>query len=391
MQTRTGLEAVLTTHRSLLAGKRVGLVAHPASVDSRLRHAVQLFHRDPEIRLSAIFGPQHGARGETQDNMIEWEDYRDPQTGLPVYSLYGQTRKPTPAMLSDVDVLVIDLQDVGARYYTFIYTMALAMQACSENGKEVVILDRPNPIGGHQMEGPVLDPAFASFVGLYPLPIRHGMTPGELARYFQRCCGIDCRLEVVPLAGWDGRPYFDRTELPWVPPSPNIPRLESTLVYPGLCLLEGTNVSEGRGTTLPFEISGAPWVDPETLVKRLEGLGLPGLRFRPLHFLPTFHKWANCLCGGVHLDVTDREAFKPFLTGLALVRLYRELGGEWFQWKRPPYEYEYRLLPFDILCGTDRIRRGLEAGASLEEMEASWQPELEAFADRRGEFLLYAG
>ncbi len=389
MPTRTGLESVLTTHRRLLTGRRVGLVAHPASVDSRLRHAVELFHRDPEIELTAIFGPQHGARGETQDNMIEWEGYRDPRTGLPVYSLYGQTRKPTPEMLREVDVLVIDLQDVGARYYTFIYTMALAMQAAGEAGKDVVVLDRPNPIGGHQLEGPVLDPVFSSFVGLYPLPIRHGMTPGELARWFQRECGIDCRLEVVPLEGWEARPYFDGTGLPWVPPSPNIPRLESALVYPGLCLLEGTNVSEGRGTTLPFEISGAPWIDPAALAERLERLELPGVRLRPLHFLPTFHKWANCLCGGVHLEVTDRERFKPFLTGLALVKLYRELGGEWFQWKRPPYEYEYRLLPFDILCGTDRIRKMLEAGDPLQAIEASWDRELAEFAVRRRTFLLY--
>lgn len=389
MGTLTGLDRLLDAFRHLLAGKRVGLLSHPASVNRQLRHAVSLLASDPEIRLAAIFGPQHGARGETQDNMIEWEGYKDAETGLPVYSLYGEARKPTPEMLSQVDVLVVDLQDVGARYYTFIYTMALAMEACGEADKELVVLDRPNPIGGYRWEGPVLDPAFASFVGLYPLPIRHGMTAGELALYFRDQCGVRCRLEVVPMTGWNARPDFDETGLPWVPPSPNIPRLESALVYPGLCLLEGTNVSEGRGTTLPFEISGAPWIDPGVLVRRMEEMELPGVRYRPVYFQPTFHKWANHLCGGLQLYVTDRSEFKPFLTGLVLTYLYRELGRDWFQWKQPPYEYEYRLLPFDILCGTDRVRLMLEAGASPREWEASWQTELAAFAEVRKRYLLY--
>lgn len=389
MSTLTGLDRICSEYRHLLEGRRVGLVAHPASVDRHLRHAMPLLWKDPGVRLTAVFGPQHGARGETQDNMIEWQTYTDPGTGLPVYSLYGETRKPTLDMLKHLDVLVIDLQDVGARYYTFIYTMALAMEACGEAGKAVIVLDRPNPIGGIGVEGPVLDPGFASFVGLYSLPIRHGMTAGELAIYFRDRCGVQCDLTVVPMSGWEERQDFDLTGLPWVLPSPNIPRLESALVYPGLCLLEGTNVSEGRGTTLPFEISGAPWIDPDLLAERLEDLDLPGVAYRPLHFQPTFHKWVDQLCGGVQLYVTDRTTFKPFLTGLALVSLYRELSDGQFRWNPPPYEYEERLLPFDILCGTDRIRLMIEDGAPLPEIEASWQAELEAFLPIRAKALLY--
>lgn len=385
---KTGLDRLLTEFIHLIEGRRVGLVAHPASVNRELHHAVDLLARDDRFNLTAVFGPQHGARGETQDNMIEWEGYRDPRYGIPVHSLYGETRKPTPRMMEDVEVLVIDLQDVGARYYTFVYTMALAMQSCAELDRTAVVLDRPNPIGG-RLEGPVLDPEFASFVGLYPLPIRHGMTSGELAQYFNQAHGIGCRLEIVPMDGWSHALDFDDTGLPFVPPSPNIPRFETTLVYPGLCLLEGTNVSEGRGTTLPFEISGAPWVDPDHLVERLDRLQLPGVRFRPLYFQPTFHKWANHLNGGVQIYVEDRSQFKPFLTGLALVQQYRELGPGLFEWKSPPYEYEYHLLPFDILCGTDQIRIGLEAEWSLEELERSWQESLEAFRVVRREHLLY--
>ncbi len=384
-----GLDRLLDDRLNLLRGRRVGLLAHPASVDRRLRHATSLLWRHPDVDLRAVFGPQHGARGETQDNMIEWEDYRDPRTGLPVFSLYGTARKPTPEMLAEIDVLVVDLQDVGARYYTFIYTLALAMEACRDSGREVVVLDRPNPIGGTALEGPVLNPAFASFVGMYPLPIRHGMTVGELAGFFNREMGIGCDLTVVEMRGWRREMYYDRTGQQWVPPSPNIPRLETAIVYPGLCLLEGTNLSEGRGTTHPFEMSGAPWVDPDQIVEQLETLDLPGVRFRPTHFQPTYHKWTGILVGGVHLHVEDRTAFRPFLTGVALVAAYRSPGGREFEWKAPPYEYEYTLLPFDILCGTDRIRVDIVEGRDLREMEADWTEPLALFARRRKEYLLY--
>jgi uncharacterized protein YbbC (DUF1343 family) len=389
MDVTLGLDVLLHERLDLLSGKRVGLLAHPASVNRDRRHIVDLLTERPEVRTTALFGPQHGARGETQDNMIEWEDYRDPQLGVPVYSLYGTTRKPTREMLADLDVLVIDLQDVGSRYYTFIYTMALAMEACAEQGKTVVVLDRPNPINGVSIEGPILDPHFSSFVGLYPIPVRHGMTPGELALMFNQEFGIGVELTVVPMQGWQRKQHFDETGLPWVMPSPNMPNLNAALVYPGMCLLEGTNVSEGRGTTAPFEFSGAPWIDSEDFAARLSGRNLPGVFFRPLHFLPTFHKWAGHLVGGVQVHVTERESFRPFLTGILLIEAYRERGQELFQWKQPPYEYEYELLPFDILCGTDQIRKTMESGRSLMELADSWVSEVERFRHLREPFLLY--
>jgi uncharacterized protein YbbC (DUF1343 family) len=385
----TGLEVALSGQASQLREGRVGLICHPASVDSTLRHAVDLLHEHPDVELTAIFGPQHGARGETQDNMIEWTGYQDPGTGLPVFSLYGEHRRPTSEMLTHVDVLAFDLQDVGARYYTFIHTMALAMEACRDSDKRMLILDRPNPIGGAQIEGPVLDPAFRSFVGLHPLAIRHGMTVGEIARYLNDECGIGCSLDVAPMEGWRRSQYFDETGLPWVMPSPNIPTLDAAVVYPGLCLLEGTNVSEGRGATRPFEISGAPWADPRSLVRIMEDFELPGVRFRPLHFIPTFHKWAGETIGGLQIHVTDRRSFEPFRTGVALVMAYRELGGAAFRFNDPPYEYEYELLPFDILCGTDRVRRKIEGGSALDDIIADWENELEEFAQVRRKYLLY--
>ena len=359
-------------------------------MDEDLNHAVELFQASPEIELLAVMGPQHGFRGETQDNMIEWSGYLDERTGLHVFSLYGETRRPTEEMMALVDTLVVDLQDVGARYYTYIHTLALAMDACQEFAKEMVVLDRPNPINGVQLEGTVLSEEFRSFVGLYPLAIRHGMTIGELAKYFSREFWLECPLTVVEMEGWERQMTFADTGLPWVQPSPNIPTLETAEVYPGLCLLEGTNVSEGRGTTRPFEVSGAPWIDPLELTAELEGLQLPGVRFRPLHFCPTFHKWAGHTIGGVQIHVRDPLSFKPFLTGVALVMLYRKLGGTDFSWKNPPYEYEYELLPFDILCGTDRIRLQLEAGVDLSEIEEGWKAELERFRAVREGYLLYA-
>ncbi len=386
---KTGLEMLLTQGERILRNRRVGVIANPSSVHRTLEHTVDLLFSSGFGRVTALFGPQHGARGETQDNMIEWEDYRDSQTGLPVYSLYGTTRKPTGEMLKDVDVLVFDVPDVGSRYYTFIYTMALAMEACRENGKAMIVLDRPNPINGIDLEGPVLDPDFRSFVGLFPLPIRHAMTIGELALYFNRACGIDCELEVVQMEGWHRSMFFEDTGLRWVLPSPNMPTPDTAVVYPGMCLFEGTNVSEGRGTTRPFELSGAPWIKPPDLVKMLDCQKLPGVYFRPAFYIPTFHKWAGQMVGGVQIHVTNRTVFKPFLTGLALLMAYRQLGGDQFQWKQPPYEYEYEKLPFDILCGTDRIRRQIETGDSLSSIESSWVEETESFRDVRQEFLLY--
>ena len=386
---QTGLELLLSERLRLVEGERIAVLAHPASVDSQLRHIADLFHDHPKIRLTALLGPQHGARGETQDNMIEWEDYQDRDRGLPVYSLYAKVRRPTEEMLSQVDVLVFDLQDVGSRYYTFVWTMALAMQACAQYGKRFVVLDRPNPIGGLDVEGNLQEPEFQSFVGLYPMAVRHGMTVAELARYLNAEFEIGCWLEVVPMRGWKREMFFEQTGLPWVLPSPNMPTVDTAIVYPGGCLLEGTNLSEGRGTTRPFEINGAPWAKPDELAALLRDADLPGVRLRPITFSPTFHKWQGQVIGGVQIHVTDRKVFKPFRTGLALIQAYFQLGPDQFQWKRPPYEYEYEKLPFDILVGTNRLRPLLEQGRTPVELERSWDHDLKLFQAKREQYLLY--
>ena len=389
MTVKPGLEVLLEDQLDPIQDQRVGIIVHPASVNSRLEPTGDLMFKHPGVYLTTILGPQHGIQGETQDNMIEWEDCYDPATELPVYSLYGRSRSPTREMLNGVDVLVFDLQDVGARYYTYIQTLALVMTACREQGKSLVVLDRPNPINGVDTEGTVLDPDFSSFVGLYPLAMRHGLTVGELALYLNLEFQIDCRLEIVKMQSWTRDMFFSDTRLPWVLPSPNMPTLETALVYPGLCLLEGTNISEGRGTTRPFELSGAPWITPARMVEQLDRLDLPGVVFRPVHFTPTFHKWAGESIGGVQIHVSDRAAFRPVLTGLALLTLYRQMGEDRFAWKSPPYEYEEEKLPIDILCGTDRIRQLIEAEAGLDELQDSWRTGLEEFLEIRRGYLLY--
>jgi uncharacterized protein YbbC (DUF1343 family) len=386
---RTGLEVLLDSRLELLAGERVGLIVHPASINARFEHAADIFFDDPRIRLTALFGPQHGIRGETQDNMIEWQSFRDSRTGLPAFSLYGETRKPTAEMLAGVDVLVFDVQDVGTRVYTFIYTMALAMQAAREVGLRFIVLDRPNPINGLQLEGNLLEAEYASFVGMYPIPMRHGMTVAELALMFNREFGIGCDLEVVTMQGWRRAMWFDETGLPWVLPSPNIPTLDTATVYPGMVIVEGTMVSEGRGTTRPFEIIGAPDVEPRRLVERLSDEELPGCILRPLHFEPTFHKFQGERCGGLQIHLTDREAYKPVLTAMAIIAAIHSLYPEQFAWKQPPYEYVHDRLPFDVINGSAAPREMIEAGRSPRDIESSWQAGLEAFAARRQPYLLY--
>ncbi|MBI5142433.1 MAG: DUF1343 domain-containing protein [Nitrospirae bacterium] len=363
---------------------RVGLIAHQASVDCRLRHAADICLASKNFRLATLFGPQHGFTGHTQDNMIEWHGFRDPRTGLPVYSLYGETRKPSPDMLDGIDALVIDMQDVGAKYYTFIWTMALCMEAAAEAGKAVVVLDRPNPLGG-AMEGPATRPEWASFVGLKPLPVRHGMTIGEIALYLKGEFYPSVDLTVIPMRGWRRGMYFDETGLPWVMPSPNMPTLDTAIVYPGMCLLEGTNISEGRGTTRPFELFGAPFIDSARLIARLNDFRLPGVFFRPASFLPTFQKHAGELCGGAQIHVTSRRAFKPFKTAVAILKAVRELWPDELKWKEPPYEYESEKLPIDILAGSDRLRMGIDSGEGLDAMERWWAAECRSFARRYAE------
>jgi uncharacterized protein YbbC (DUF1343 family) len=384
----SGLDVLLDRRLNVLKGRRFGLLAHQASVDARYRHAATLLADVPRARLVRLLAPEHGLWGADQDH-APVRATNDPATALRVFSLYGPRRTPTAEMLDGLDVLVVDLQDVGARYYTFVWTTALAMQACGRAGVEVVILDRPNPLGGDVIEGNLPDPAFASFVGLYPLPARHGLTIGELMRYLQGEHDLRCRLTVIPMRGWKRSMAWEDTGLPWVAPSPNMPTPDTARVYPGGCLIEGTNLSEGRGTTRPFEWIGAPYLDAHAYADALNRAGLPGVHMRAARFVPTFHKWAGRACGGVQLHITDRRRFKPFLTGLALIAGARRLARAQFAWRRPPYEFERRRLPIDMLCGNETLRRGLESGRSLAVIERSWQRDLASWRRRRVRWLAY--
>ncbi|MCX5884500.1 MAG: DUF1343 domain-containing protein [Proteobacteria bacterium] len=386
MPVLTGIDVLEKNGFNILKNAKVGVVVNPASANRHIEPTLDLLLKNG-IKVNAIFAPQHGLYAETQDNMKEWEGFIDKRTGLSVYSLYGKVRKPRPEMMKEIDALIFDLPDVGARYYTFIWTLGLCMQACAEQGKKMIILDRPNPINGIKVEGPVLNPEFSSFVGMYPIAVRHGMTVGELARMFNEEFEIGCPLAVVKMEGWERKMWFDDTGLPWVMPSPNMPTPDSATVYPGMCLLEGTNLSEGRGTTRPFEIFGAPWLDPYLLKEILEREDLPGASFRPLCFVPTFNKWRGELCGGIQIHVTDREQFLPFETALAIVKHAKELHPDSFRWSTPPYEYEEIKLPFDIIAGTDTLRKTMNK--ELKEICQSWQKELTEFKIMREKYLLY--
>ncbi|HUL75211.1 MAG TPA: DUF1343 domain-containing protein [Vicinamibacterales bacterium] len=374
--------------RQLLRGRTIGLVANPASVDASLRHVSERAEFGG-VRIGAIFGPQHGFQSDVQENMIESPHAKDARRRVPVYSLYSETREPTAEMLAGLDALVIDLQDVGTRIYTYIYTMANCLRAARRHGLPVVVCDRPNPIDGVTVEGPMLDPGFTSFVGQFPIPMRHGMTIGELARLFNEHFGLGAKLEVVAMQGWRRDEYFDRTGLTWIPPSPNLPTLDSAIVYPGAVLFEGTNVSEGRGTTRPFEFIGAPWIDPEPFAAGLNALRLRGVHFRPIAFEPTFHKHAGTSCGGCQIHVIDRASFAAVAAGVAVIEACRHAGPDRFQWRDPPYEYEYTKPPIDILYGSARLREGLAAGASAAQLAHEWTDGVREFVKLRERWLLY--
>lgn len=386
---KLGVERLLDDEIDLLAGARVGLVCNQASVDHGFRHAADLFHEHPGVNLTALFGPQHGIRGDVQDNMIETEHAKDRKTGLPIYSLYSETREPTEAMLKDVDVIVVDLQDVGTRIYTFVYTMANCMRAAKKFGKKVIVCDRPDPINGKQVDGAVLDPACASFVGQFPIATRHGMTICELGRMFNDAFGLGCDLDSVKMSGWSRELWYDETDGPWVFPSPNIPTLDSATVFPGCVVLEGTQMSEGRGTTRPFELVGAPYIDPDRFADTLNGLDLAGVYFRSCVFVPTFQKHGGKACGGVQIHVTNRESFEPAIMGIAIVKTAFDLYREEFRWKDPPYEYEYDRNPFDLIAGRAEVREAIERGDSLAGIQESWRNPLAEFSKLREGFLLY--
>lgn len=384
-----GIENLIAKNTELIEGERIGLVCNQSSVTHDFKHtADELFNRGG-ISLKALFGPQHGIRGEVQDNMIETAHATDRKTGLPVYSLYSETREPTEEMLKGVDALVFDMQDVGCRVYTFIYTMANCMIAAKKFGKKVLVCDRPNPINGLKIEGNTLSEDFKSFVGQYPIPMRHGMTVGELAGLFNEHFNIGCELHVIKMEGWSREMWFDETDAPWVLPSPNMPTTETATVFPGAVYLEGTMLSEGRGTTRPFEIVGAPYVLATRFAEYLNGFGLPGVYFRECGFQPTFQKHAGEICEGVQIHVLDRDEFKPVITGVAIMKAAIDLYADKFEWKKPPYEYIYDKLPIDVISGTDSLRLKLEGGWSLQQIAEAWKQDETNFSSLRNDYLLY--
>lgn len=393
MTVRSGLEVFLNEHTHSVDGLRLGLLCNQASVSSRLESAVDLFAQRFGARLSAVFTPQHGLWGEEQANMIETEHTAHSRLGIPVYSLYSETRQPTTEMLDQIDCLVIDLQDVGTRVYTFIWTLLACMQACEQSGKRIIVLDRPNPLGGRACEGPMLVDGLQSFVGNSAIPLRHGLTICELARLFRDRHTPSLDLQCIAMDGWSRDQYFSATGLPWVWPSPNMQRFETAVVYPGQVLLEGTNLSEGRGTTLPFEVAGAPYItDPHELWAALDAYRFPGVSLRPLRFRPVFDKWQGESCGGLQIHVLDPAQVRSVPLTLALLHIVRQQAAEQFAWLPPPYEYEYHKLPIDILLGDPAVRTALEEGKfqNLASIEEQLQPGLDSWQAETRHVWLYS-
>lgn len=385
----TGLINLIENPPRELARARLGLLANQASVGPDYTHAVRLIDQTLPGRLIKLFGPQHGFVGEKQDNMVESDHGREPGTGRPIYSLYGETRQPTADMLSGLDVLLVDLVDVGTRVYTFAQTMAYCLEEAARAGVKVIVLDRPNPIGGLEVEGNLLKPDCASFVGMYPIPMRHGFTLGELARFMADHIPVTPDLEVIAISGWRRDMYFPETGLPWVMPSPNMPTPETAWVYPGQVMMEGATISEGRGTTRPFHLCGAPFIDPHALKEELDRKDLPGVVFRAASFEPTFHKFQGQICQGVEIHPQDPRTFKPYLTSLTIMEVLMAMYPNTTWFRSPPYEYEYERLPMDLILGDRSVREGLEAGNPALELEAQWQRELDGFVLERQKYLLY--
>lgn len=390
MAVLSGLDVLIHAAAGEPGGRRWGLLCNPASVDATLRHSrLSIENRFPK-RLTALFSPQHGFFAEKQDNMIESGHLTDSLLNIPVFSLYGDTRHPTEEMFDLIDTLLVDLQDVGTRVYTFIYTLSHCMEAAKRFGKRVVVLDRPNPVGGETVEGNRLRPEYASFVGRYPLPMRHGMTIGELALLFNHHFGIGCDLQVIPMQGWHRWMYFDDTGLPWIPPSPNLPTPTAAMVYPGQVLWEGTNVSEGRGTTQPFEVFGAPYFDTEQLLDTVGGRRQRGMILRPMAFEPTANKWKGRLCRGFQIHIRERRLYRPYAASLKLLEaVYRRHRSD-LAWKTPPYEYEYEKIPFDLITGDPEIREAIESDEDLDQVMGRWQTDLDRYVELSRAYWLYS-
>ncbi|MBU0967848.1 MAG: DUF1343 domain-containing protein [Proteobacteria bacterium] len=384
-----GIERLIAAPPVALKGKRLGLLCNQASTDRYFRHSRDLIAQAFPGQLSCLLTPQHGFFCEKQDNMIESDHGRDPQTGLPVFSLYGETRRPTAQMFDHLDVLLVDLIDVGTRVYTFMSTLAYCLEEAARSGKKVMVLDRPNPVDGVHIEGNLVDEGLRSFVGLYPIPMRHGLTFGELGLLFNNHFGIHADYEVIPMQGWQRQMIFAETGLPWLFPSPNMPTSATSAVYPGQVIWEGTNISEGRGTTMPFELCGAPFLRHQQVVEFLDHSLLSGCFLRPLMFQPTANKWAGDNCHGFQMHVTDHLAFKPYRVALALLQAFMKLYPADFAFKAPPYEYEFEKLPIDLILGSKQVREALEAGVDIVELERSWQDDLQQFNDARQKYFLY--
>ncbi len=387
---QTGLERLIADPKRWIRDERIGLLCNPASVDRQFAHARMMIHQAFPQKLKALYSPQHGFFSEKQDNMIESEDMLDPVLQIPVFSLYGQSRIPSARMLEPIDILIVDLQDVGTRVYTFIYTLSYCLEAAAEYGLRVLVLDRPNPINGIDVEGNRLASDCASFVGRFPIPMRHGLTIAELALLFNDYFGIGCNLEVIPMKGWKRSMLFSDTGLPWVAPSPNLPTPVSALVYPGQVLWEGTNVSEGRGTTQPFELFGAPYINTDKIAAVMEDRNIPGVHLRPVVFEPTSNKWRETLCNGFQIHVTDPMQYRPYSTTLRLLRAVMLHHRDQFEWKPPPYEYEFERLPIDLIVGDRRIRERLENLEPIESIQKSWQEDLNHFKTISRKYQLYS-
>ncbi len=386
---QTGLEQFIKTPPKWVLGKRLGLLSNPASVNRQLSHARDLINIHFPGQLKALYSPQHGFFAEKQDNMIESDDITDPILQIPVFSLYGQTRKPKKEILDPLDILIIDLQDAGTRVYTFIYTMSYCLEAAKSFNKKVVVLDRPNPISGITVEGNCLSTDYASFVGRYPIPMRHGLTIGELALLFNNHFAIGCDLEVIQMKNWNRAMYFVDTGLPWIPPSPNLPTPVSAMVYPGQVLWEGTNISEGRGTTQPFELCGAPFINTNNILSTIGGNKIPGGLLRQTLFEPTSNKWENQSCTGFQIHITDPDKYKPYKTTLKLLQAVIACHKDRFEFNLPPYEYDYSNLPIDLIIGDREIRRRIEKLEDVDEIENSWMKKLNDFKKISRKFQLY--
>ena len=383
-----GVENLITNPPEYLKSKRLGLLSNPASVDSKLNHASRLIHKHFPGQLKALFSPQHGFYAEKQDNMIESDHMMDPELKIPVYSLYSSTRIPTPKMFDKIDVLLIDLQDIGTRVYTFIYSVSYCLEMAARMKKRVVILDRPNPIGGTQIEGNILSEEYSSFVGRFPIPMRHGMTIAEISQFFNKAFNLGCDLDTIPMLNWERKMYWHATGLAWIPPSPNLPTVSSCMVYPGQVIFEGTNISEGRGTALPFEQFGAPFIDIRKIKSEADTL-INGADLRPVNFEPTSGKWQKSICRGFQIHISDRKTFRPFLSSLILMQLIIKYHKNKFEFKPPPYEYEYQKMPMDLILGSSRLRTKVTNLDDLTRISDQWEPELKKFKSLSGKYYLY--